>query len=206
MFQAPGSPEGIRPPMPGSPGGSRPTSPRAHLRNITNNEPKSPRSKVSESALSFLGTVVFSAHSLTFTRVSAHDASVSKRPGFRSCTETRYCRQSPLHFVDHKVVHSSLYLASFPLQMTQLVNSLSRPPPRPMSPGRSALSAQLQQLAANRLAHTAAQQPEAPAVFGHDPIETGDERQKNTLLLVSRSKLLEKQTRCIRFPQGQTIF
>ncbi len=44
LFQMPGSPEGIRPPHPGSPGGSRPTSPRAHLRNITNNEPKSPRS------------------------------------------------------------------------------------------------------------------------------------------------------------------
>ena len=57
--------------------------------------------------------------------------------------------------------------------MTQLVNSLSRPP-RPMSPGRSALSAQLQQLAANRLAHTAAQQPEVPVFFGHDPIETGE--------------------------------
>ena len=42
-----------------------------------------------------------------------------------------------------------------------------------MSPGRSALSAQLQQLAANRLAHTAAQQPEVPVFFGHDPIETG---------------------------------
>lgn len=56
--------------------------------------------------------------------------------------------------------------------MSQLVNTLNRPP-RPMSPGRSALSAQLQQLAANRLAHNAAQQPETQVVFGHDPIEMG---------------------------------
>ena len=69
--------------------------------------------------------------------------------------------------------------------MTQLVNSLSRPP-RPMSPGRSALSAQLQQLAANRLAHTAAQQPEVPVFFGHDPIETGKkENVANCTVLVT---------------------
>ena len=58
-----------------------------------------------------------------------------------------------------------------------------------MSPGRSALSAQLQQLAANRLAHTAAQQPEVPVFFGHDPIETGNkENVANCIVLVTTYK------------------
>ena len=76
-----------------------------------------------------------------------------------------------------------LQLPTFWSQMTQLVNSLSRPP-RPMSPGRSALSAQLQQLAANRLAHTAAQQPEVPVFFGHDPIETGKKEKRYRLYCI----------------------
>ncbi len=74
LLQAPGSPEGMRPPVPGSPGGSRPTSPRSHLRNITNNEPKSPRSKVLLFSLKHLSMCVDCSgmRTVEFDRILSH--------------------------------------------------------------------------------------------------------------------------------------